>query len=141
MRAIASRTYLRETAFLLVPRILPARSCPKEIRTPELSVGTDRTLSSTMSSRVTHERSAVRSPGTYRLPQVVSPIPEPHRLVPSENVEQKNPERQSESAEQVPHSSVEAHEDKAPMSSAAQRARKRRRGGAVKNMMVGFWQA
>jgi hypothetical protein len=50
---------------------------------------------------------------------VVSPIPEAHRRVPSENVEQKKPDRQSASPEHVPHSSVEAQEDKAPMIRAA----------------------
>ena len=49
-------------------------------------------------------------------------MPEAHRLVPSEKVEQKKPERQSASPEQVPHSSVEAHEDNAPMIRAAMRA-------------------
>lgn len=52
-------------------------------------------------------------------------MPEAQRLVPSENVEHKKPARQSTSPEQVPHSSVEAQEDNAPMISAAMRARKR----------------
>jgi hypothetical protein len=49
-------------------------------------------------------------------------MPEAQRLVPSVNVEQKKPERQSVSAEQVPHSSVEAQDDKAPMIRAANKA-------------------
>jgi len=61
----------------------------------------------------------------YFLPQVVSPMPEAHRLVPSEKVEQKKPERQSESPEQVPHSSVEAQDDKDPITKAAIRAKAR----------------
>jgi len=52
-------------------------------------------------------------------------MPEAHRLVPSENVEQKKPERQSGSPEQVPHSSVEAQEDSAPIMKAARRANAR----------------
>ncbi len=52
-------------------------------------------------------------------------MPEAQRLVPSEKVEHKNPARQSASAEQVPHSSVEAQEDNAPMIRAAMRAKKR----------------
>ena len=52
---------------------------------------------------------------SYFLPQVVSPIPEAQRLVPSEKVEQKKPARQSGSPEQVPHSSVVAHDDKAAL--------------------------
>lgn len=52
-------------------------------------------------------------------------MPEAQRLVPSEKVEQKKPGRQSTSPEQVPHSSVEAQEDKAPMSRAAMRANTR----------------
>ena len=49
-------------------------------------------------------------------------MPEAQRLVPSEKVEQKKPERQSTSFEQVPHSSVEAQEDMAPMIRAAMSA-------------------
>lgn len=52
-------------------------------------------------------------------------MPEAQRLVPSENVEQRKPARQSASPEQVPHSSVEAQEDNAPMIRAAMRAEKR----------------
>ncbi len=52
-------------------------------------------------------------------------MPEAHRLVPSEKVEQKKPERQSPSPEQVPHSSVEAQDDSAPMTKAARRANAR----------------
>lgn len=52
-------------------------------------------------------------------------MPEAHRLVPSEKVEQKKPERQSESPEQVPHSSVEAQEDNAPITKAAKSANAR----------------
>ncbi len=61
----------------------------------------------------------------YFLPQVVSPMPEAHRLVPSEKVEQKKPARQSASPEHVPHSSVEAQEDSAPIRKAAKSARTR----------------
>ncbi len=52
-------------------------------------------------------------------------MPEAQRLAPSENVEHKKPARQSASPEQVPHSSVEAQEDSAPMIRAAMRAEKR----------------
>jgi hypothetical protein len=52
-------------------------------------------------------------------------MPEAHRLVPSEKVEQKKPARQSASPEQVPHSSVEAHDDSAPIMNAAKSARTR----------------
>lgn len=52
-------------------------------------------------------------------------MPEAHRLVPSENVEQKKPARQSGSPEQVPHSSVEAHDDSAPITKAAKSANTR----------------
>ena len=61
----------------------------------------------------------------YFLPQVVSPMPEAHLRVPSEKVEQKKPERQSESPEQVPHSSVEAQDESAPITKAAKRANAR----------------
>jgi len=67
-------------------------------------------------------RLKIRHAAFYFLPQVESPIPEAQRLVPSENVEHKKPARQSVSPEQVPHSSVEAQEDKAPMIRAAMRA-------------------
>jgi hypothetical protein len=49
-------------------------------------------------------------------------MPEAQRLVPSENVEQRKPERQSASPEQVPHSSVVAQEDSAPMRNAEKSA-------------------
>jgi hypothetical protein len=52
-------------------------------------------------------------------------MPEAQRLVPSAKVEQKKPARQSASPEQVPHSSVEAQEDMAPIRRAAQRAIRR----------------
>ncbi len=52
-------------------------------------------------------------------------MPEEHRLVPSENVEQKKPARQSASPEHVPHSSVEAQEERPPIKNAARRARMR----------------
>lgn len=52
-------------------------------------------------------------------------MPEAHRRVPSENVEQKKPARQSASPEQVPHSSVEAQDDSAPIKKAAKRANAR----------------
>jgi len=78
-------------------------------------------------------------------------MPEAHRLVPSEKVEQKKPERQSPSAEQVPHSSVEAQDDSAPMTKAARRANARLGViGGIKGKNVGnddgdgrpgFWQA
>lgn len=58
----------------------------------------------------------------YFLPQVVSPMPEAHLRVPSEKVEQKKPERQSESPEQVPHSSVEAQDESAKVTAAAKMA-------------------
>jgi hypothetical protein len=61
----------------------------------------------------------------YFVPQVVSPTPEAQRLVPSENVEQKKPARQSASPEQVPHSSVEAQDDSAPITKAAMSAKTR----------------
>jgi len=61
----------------------------------------------------------------YFLPQVDSPMPEAHRLVPSEKVEQKKPARQSASPEQVPHSSVEAHDESAPITKAAKSANTR----------------
>ena len=86
----------------------------------------------------------------YFLPQVVSPMPEAHLRVPSENVEQKKPARQSESPEQVPHSSVEAHDVSAPMTKAAKRANARlgvirgKRGNLKKKAGCrpgGFWQA
>lgn len=66
-----------------------------------------------------------RAAARYLLPQVVSPTPEAQRLVPSEKVEQKKPERQSGSPEQVPHSSVEAQEERAPITRAAQSMRAR----------------
>jgi hypothetical protein len=80
-------------------------------------------------------------------------MPEAQRLVPSENVEHKKPARQSTSPEQVPHSSVEAQEDKAPMIRAAMRAKKRLEviddwnDNGLKNVEerrlndAGFWQA
>jgi len=89
----------------------------------------------------------------YLLPQVDSPMPEAHRLVPSEKVEQKKPERQSESPEQVPHSSVEAQDDSAATTRAAMSAMARlevigKTGGKIKKMgkvtgmrPTGFWQA
>lgn len=52
-------------------------------------------------------------------------MPEAHRLVPSEKVEQKKPARQSASPEQVPHSSVEAQEESAPITKAAKSAKTR----------------
>jgi len=52
-------------------------------------------------------------------------MPEAHLRVPSENVEQKKPARQSESPEQVPHSSVEAQDESAPITKAAKRANAR----------------
>jgi hypothetical protein len=52
-------------------------------------------------------------------------MPEAHLRVPSENVEQKKPERQSASPEQVPHSSVEAQDESAPITKAARRAKAR----------------
>jgi hypothetical protein len=55
----------------------------------------------------------------------VSPRPEAHRLVPSEKVEQKKPERQSASPEQVPHSSVEAQDESDPITKAAKSANTR----------------
>ena len=61
----------------------------------------------------------------YFLPQLVSPMPEAQRLVPSEKVEQKKPARQSASLEQVPHSSVEAHDESAPITKAAKSAKTR----------------
>ena len=79
-------------------------------------------------------------------------MPEAQRLVPSENVEHKKPARQSTSPEQVPHSLVEAQEDKAPMVRAAIRANKRLEvmeegnNRALKNVEerrlndAGFWQ-
>jgi len=80
-------------------------------------------------------------------------MPEAQRLVPSENVEHKKPARQSASPEQVPHSSVDAQEDKAPIIRAAMRARKRLEvmdecnNSGLKNVKerrlndAGFWQA
>jgi hypothetical protein len=62
-------------------------------------------------------------------------MPEAHRRVPSEKVEQKNPERQSASAAQVPHSSVEAHDDKAPRKRAAMRTRTRFWGMSGKGLV------
>ena len=73
---------------------------------------------------------------SYFLPQVVSPMPDPQRLVPSENAEQKKPARQSASPEQVPHSSVEAQDDSAPMSSEAKRARTRIKESLGKDVML-----
>jgi hypothetical protein len=58
----------------------------------------------------------------YFLTQLVSPVPEAQRLVPSEKVEQRKPARQSASPEQVPHSSVEAQDESAPIRRAATRA-------------------
>src|SRR5436190_22985299 len=92
----------------------------------------------------------------YFLPQVDSPMPEAHRLVPSENVEQKKPERQSESPEQVPHSSVDAQDDSAATTRAAMSAmarlevirkiRETKRGNKKRDKshgvrLEGFWQA
>lgn len=78
-------------------------------------------------------------------------MPEAHRRVPSANVEQKKPERQSASPEQVPHSSVEAQEDSAPITKAAKRANARLgviKGIKMKNLKKirgsdrpRFWQA
>jgi len=62
-------------------------------------------------------------------------MPEPQRRVPSEKVAQKNPALQSASSEQVPHSSVDAHEERAPIrreaSKAATRGQEGRRIGAM----------
>jgi len=52
-------------------------------------------------------------------------MPEAHLRVPSEKVEQKKPERQSASPVQVPHSSVEAQDDSAPITKAAKRTNAR----------------
>ena len=70
-------------------------------------------------NRGSGKRGVPLGPERYVLPWVVSPMPQAHRLVPSEKAEHKKPERQFGSPEQVPHSWVEAQEDKAPITGAA----------------------
>ena len=74
---------------------------------------------------------------TYFLPQVVSPRPEAQRLAPSEKVEQRKPARHSASLPQVPHSSVEAQEERLPIRRAAQSARNLPEGGVNGDFMAG----
>ena len=71
------------------------------------------------------------------MPQVVSPIPEAQRLVPSEKVEHRKPARHSSSLAHVPHSSVEAQEERLPIRRAAARARNLPEGVVNEDFMAG----